>query len=113
MQNLLTAQGYPKNIIGFLNLFEADSIRTFMSRYGNDQVNVDESFNDATMSLKANSMLSTVRNIDFGLFDKVFKNSSKGGYIRCLLNLPRYDCDISGEKLVDIGKFTGSILSCS
>lgn len=109
MQNLLTAQGYPKNIVGFLNMFEADSINMFMHHYASDNPDADQSFSDVTMNLKSSAALSNMRNIDFGMFEKVFKTSSKCGFIKFLCELPRYD-EIEGEKLLDIGKYLYGIV---
>jgi len=109
LQNLLVADGYPKDVIQLLNMFEADSMKRFMQRYDD----VEQSQHDnTTMKIKPNLQPENSKfdQLDFNILGTTYTNSKTSGFIRYLKKLPKVKNESTGnEEIIDLGILISSV----
>ena len=111
LQNQLTADGFPSNIIETFNLFQKDAINGMLQKFARDDNDIRARNDNNWRPMSDEYMLrlkNSVRMEDlqrFGLDGLTATNPKtlkSTGYIRWLRNLPK----IPGTDSVDIGAFT-------
>lgn len=110
LQNQLTADGYPKDIIALLNMCEIDSVNATLQRFINQDEDIrlrnDNNWlpmgKEYNLKLKTSLNGSDFQHIGFDPYSKrTTKQDKNVGYIRWLPNLPRLE-----DGTVDIGEHT-------
>lgn len=108
LQNQLTADGFPKNVIDMFNVFELETFTSTLQQFAREQEDIQHRNatgwlpleKEYTLKLRPTISCSDLRNFGFDHLINKPKQVKTSGIIRWLPKLPRLD---NGYGIVDLG----------
>lgn len=111
LQNQLTADGFPKDVVDMFNVLQLDTFNSTLQQFAREEEDIQHrnSTNwlplekEYTFKLRPTIAYSDVRNFGFDhLSSRKSKQVKTSGFIRWLPKLPRLD---NGNGIVDVGAY--------